>query len=282
MKIFKKILTGILTLIITICLTMLLLSLNINKTLIDMMSETVVADVITERVMGTLDNNLDKLTDEKQEKIKEAIEKNKTLKKLSDEMIQETIAYIAEEKDLTDLSIEGNFSDVIKENKQLIEEELGYSISDSELENIITDIDSELDINQIYKEEVTKLDQNFSEDEKALIKAYSTFKSQSFKMIMIIISLISLVLIALLKKSFYKWIPNLTTALIISGVNTMILSGLLDLMIGYITSEYKFNGKVDINPILISGIIFVISGIVIIIIYQILKKVFIKKQENLK
>lgn len=280
MKTLKKLLIGFFTLIVISCLTLFLISLNIKEVLTNMVSDTVVTEVITSKVINTFENNLDKIDSKDLEKIEEVISNNEDLKEVSKKLIDSTILYLIEEESIEDFTVKESISDIIKKNKKTLEETTGYKIKDSDIENIITDIDDRLDINQIYQEQVTKIKAELTPEQQLALRLYNTLTSKQFKIIMLAIMAICLSLIAILKKSFYKWITNLTTALIVSGTLVMIFSGLINLIVNYAITTTSLNIKINSNQMLEIGLISLISGIIIIIIYQVIKKILQKPRES--
>lgn len=280
MKTLKKLLIGFFTLIVISCLTLFLISLNIKEVLTNTVSDTVVTEVITSKVINTFENNLDKIDSKDLEKIEEVISNNEDLKEVSKKLIDSTILYLIEEESIEDFTVKESISDIIKKNKKTLEETTGYKIKDSDIENIITDIDDRLDINQIYQEQVTKIKAELTTEQQLALRLYNTLTSKQFKIIMLAIMAICLSLIAILKKSFYKWITNLTTALIVSGTLVMIFSGLINLIVNYAITTTSLNIKINSNQMLEIGLISLISGIIIIIIYQVIKKILQKPRES--
>ena len=79
--------------------------------------------------------------------------------------------------------------------------------------------------------------------------------------------ILDLILIALLQKSFYKWIKLFGIALTTDGIFTIVIGGIVYFIV-YVLTRIKFN----IKFLIIVGIIITVIGILIQIIYNILTK----------
>ena len=92
-----------------------------------------------------------------------------------------------------------------------------------------------------------------------------------------------LLIIALIKKSLFKWLFNLSISNILAGVITFIGSFALGVFANYVISE-KLNSSVSVEilPYLLSALAIFGIGVLILIVYLILRGIFKNKKELAK
>lgn len=142
----------------------------------------------------------------------------------------------------------------------------------------------EVDVNKIRSEESKKeLKEGFGDAVEeiniprdtpvsSIIITYGKFTSNSFKQNLLIIILVLVVLLMLLSWSLYKWTKPLGTVLLTSGILVTILYLLIFAGTGIINKSLETQINIDANYLLISGIIEIVSGIILLVVYSIINK----------
>ena len=142
----------------------------------------------------------------------------------------------------------------------------------------------EIDVNKINSEESkTELKEGFGDAVEeiniprdtpvsSIIITYGKFTSNSFKQNLLIIILVLVVLLMLLSWSLYKWTKPLGTVLLTSGILVTILYLLIFVGTGIINKSLETQINIDANYLLISGIIEIVSGIILLVVYSIINK----------
>ena len=114
-----------------------------------------------------------------------------------------------------------------------------------------------------------------SDDEEKLVSTYVFIQSNTFRMICFSSIFILLLIIALLKRSFYRWSVNLGISLVISGLLIILLLPIMVNGLGDIFASKLMDQdlSININNIVNYGYVCVMLSALFIIIYIIGNKV---------
>ena len=240
MKIVKKIFTGLLTIILIDLIVLLVLNMSLKDFIV---KEIIINSIVTNNELISIDNsNIENPIITNNEVIKEV---------LQDEQIQE------------DLS--GFIDDFIK------------NLSDDDLETLSTEEMQEEIITYVkaLKQEINNYKKNLTKEEKFAIKVFDFVNSEKLRIILIISIILDIILIALIQRSTYKWIKNLSYAMTIAGLSIIVLAMSLRYVISTMTMVV-----INIKSITTLGIILLAFGIIIQIIYRLMIKYYIKENKN--
>lgn len=193
------------------------------------------------------------------------------VQQLLEDYINKTISSINNPEELENIDFEKDAMDYIKQNKDKIEQATGIEITDETLNKVQNDLE-EKELNNVVKQRIKNTSKNLTKEEKNILKAYSRFVSSNCRIIMISIFILNLLLIAIINKSFTKWINNFGISLLIGGIETIILSFALKIIINFKNSFINFN----ISILIKWGFIIGVLGLIIIMVYNII----IKKQRK--
>ena len=197
--------------------------------------------------------------------------KNKEVQKLVDKYINITINGVIDEKNLEEADLKEDIIKFLKENKEVLEKEYGISISYEDIDEL-ENSDEFSSITDDYIDSVKTVRQDITDGQKKLIKMYNVLCSLAFKIILFILLIVNLVCIAILQKSLYKWVQTLGANLIFSGALTIILGIVLHFGINAIVSKMKLGLKFGFLKVSVIGLIACVVGIVLIVVYTIIKK----------
>lgn len=193
------------------------------------------------------------------------------VQQLLEDYINKTISSINNPEELENIDFEKDAMDYIKQNKDKIEQATGIEITDETLNKVQNNLE-EKKLNNVVKQRIKNTSKNLTKEEKTILKAYSRFVSSTCRIIMISIFILNLLLIAIINKSFTKWINNFGISLLIGGIETIILSFALKIIINFKNSFINFN----ISILIKWGFIIGVLGLIIIMVYNII----IKKQRK--
>ena len=275
----KKIIKVFLSFIIVLLMLFLTISFNLNKVIVDgVIKEIIITKIsakkvnnpnISEEVINTLP-----LPDY----LKDSEDINKLLE---DERVQEIInKYIditldnLTSEEIKNIDIESDIINYINENKELIKEITGKEVTNEMIEDTKKLIE-ESNLNETIEETIVSTKESISTEEKIVLKGYKEIISTKTRIITISLILLCLLLIALIDKSFYKWIKTGSICSIISGILVLLMGFILKIIVTSILPLPSFN----VSYLYKSGLIQLIIGSIILIIYIILNKVLVKKGE---
>lgn len=275
----KKIIKVFLSFIIVLLMLFLTISFNLNKVIVDgVIKEIIITKIsakkvnnpnISEEVINTLplpdylknSEDINKLLED--ERVQEIINKyiDITLDNLTSEEIK-------------NIDIESDIINYINENKELIKEITGKEVTPEMIEDTKKVIE-ESNLNETIEETIVSTKESISTEEKIVLKGYKEIISTKTRIITISLIALCLLLIALIDKSFYKWIKTGSICTIISGILVLLMSFITKLLVTSILPLPSFN----VSYLYKSGLIQLIIGSIILIIYIILNKILIKKGE---
>ena len=271
MKIIKKIIIALLNILLIDLIIILVLNCTIKKLLVDeLLIESFKQNnpLISENVSNNspfIINN----------KVLEKTLEDEEVKEMLSEFIDDVISNISkeEQENINIEELEKKVIEYTKEHKKELEEKTGVEITD-EMINEASKLLNDGDVKKSFEQEINNYKNNITKEEKIALKFYNFITSKDLRTIIIILIIVNILLIAILQKSIYKWIKNLSRAMYISGLSIVILG----LAIKYLISTLTL---LVINPkeIFIIGISLIVFGLLINIVYRIMEKYYIKENK---
>ncbi len=276
MKFVKGFLVSILTIIIAIAIFVLGIVLNFKATLIDTMDVALKNELSKEIVDLTKD-----ITNKNPEDIKKEVDKvlkeNKNIKKILDSSYDEILAVIEGEK-IADLDISLEIEELVDETVEVLKD-YDINLTDDDKKEIMNIVNS-ADVNDNINTAIGDLAKEISAENKTALDVYNFITGTTFKIILIGVIIICVALIALIKKSVYKWlidlgVAGLTVGATISFLIPMIIDWLMDL-----ASENE-GIVISVTSLTTYGYIWIGIGLVAVVGNFVLNKVLNKeKVEN--
>lgn len=271
-----RILKGFLKTIITIILVILITTLATTTYLKQTVTEDFIAKVLQEQIGVQLTESLaievPEVSKETLEKIKTEINNNKKINQLSITLTEQVLQDMATSEE-NPKEIKQGIKSFILENKNILDQELGKEIPKEQLDQMLTQLESNATFDQVYQE-IVETKSSLTEGGQNLVKLYSWINSTNYTLLFIGGIIFCLICLAALKKSYYKWLVNLSIASIIAAIITALISVAVGALINLALGDVTLNTAVRIDivpPIIKSSIIFGI-GIVCLIAYFIIKK----------
>lgn len=284
MKILKSILTSFLTLILTLLISVLIVSITFKDLLIeDILYEGFKSTIINKDykeknlTLNDIINEDGVITDN--DFVNEILE-SPEIKELVNKYLDKIITTIADENvsvdELNEFNLNQDMINYIKENKEVLSEKTGIEITDEMIEEASEKIE-EIDTKKIVKQTVENVRNNLSPQEKQLLKAYNFITSSSLKIYLIIGIIITLLLIAIIKKSLYKWIRNLSNAMILAGTATLIISKGFEIIISKMIQVQEI---IKLESMSTLSMKVLICGVIVYIIYKLISIFIVKENKN--
>lgn len=275
----KKIIKVFLSFIIVLLMLFLTISFNLNKVIVDGVIKEIIITKISAKKVNNPNISEDVInTLPLPNYLKDSEDINKLLE---DERVQEIInKYIditldnLTSEEIKNIDIESDIINYINENKELIKEITGKEVTNEMIEDTKKVIE-ESNLNETIEETIVSTKESISTEEKIVLKGYKEIISTKTRIITISLILLCLLLIALIDKSFYKWIKTGSICTIISGILVLLMGFILKIIVTSILPLPSFN----VSYLYKSGLIQLIIGSIILIIYIILNKVLVKKGE---
>ena len=161
--------------------------------------------------------------------------------------------------------IEEKIISLLKENRDVLEKEYNVTFTDEEIKTI----ENELRNSNLNEEYVTmKKDfiSSMDKEERMILDVYNFIVSSTFKIILVIGALVSLLFVALLQMSYYKWIRAFGVVSILSGILGTIIGVVIDTL---------FNDYLEVSSFVLGlftkySIGLIVIGILCIVIYIII------------
>lgn len=272
MKIVKKIFTGLLTIILIDLIVLLVLNMSLKDFIV---KEILINSISTNNELLNVDSsNIENPIIANNEVIKEVLQDEQIQEDLGD-FLDDFIKNLSDD-DIESLSTEEMQEEIItyvKEHKDELSEKTGVEITDEMIDKsneMLEDVDTE----KALKQEINNYKKNLTKEEKFAIKVFDFVNSVKLRMILIISIILDIILIAIIQRSTYKWIKNLSYSMTIAGLSIIVLAMSLRYVISTMTMVV-----INIKSITTLGIILLAFGIIIQIVYRLMIKYYIKENK---
>lgn len=268
MKTFiRGILTTILVFTFTLVPTIFFAKEAVTKDLVG----TYAKEEISTEIANNIKQELPEVEEAKITALEEKLQNDEKTQKIIDKYIARVLNDLDSEK-VSDINIEEDVKSIIKENRQEFEAVVGRDLSDEKIEEIVNEISEKEDINGTYKEMIEKAKQEIPAESKTLITSYNSMSSQEFITILVVITIISVVTLAFLKKPHYKWITNVGISGIIASIMTAIIGSSMTLVLNFVLGSMNQTTLISASPILLTSTIMLAVSIILLVINSIIDK----------
>ena len=281
MKIIKKILIVILTIININIVVSLIVSFNFQKVIVDgVVKETFKSAISSNNYKepniqinesATSSKDLVTTSDERINKILES----DAIQELIQDYMNKTLKSLDNPEELENIDFEQDVINYLKENKDVIETSSGVEITDEMLNETKENLEAR-DFNKLVKQKIRNTSNNMTQQEKKVLKIYSFIISKKFKVFLGLLFLINSVIITILINPKHKVITNIGLSLLIGGLETIIMSFVLKLIIINYTNLTNFN----IGSLINCSLIITIIGLIVILVYNSIVKLMKRRMEK--
>ena len=260
MKTFiRGILTTVLVFTFTLIPTIMYAEQIVNQEIIG----TYGKEEVIKQMSESLKNEFPEITDENIKKLEDSLRTNETIDNLMNKYTDKIMKDLTTDE-IEDINIEEDLKTFMEENKTTIEQATGQSISDEKLDELVEEVTQNEDINASYKKMIEEAKNSMPEEGQVVLNRYQSVTTDNFMMGLIITSIISIVIIALLKKPYYKWIVNIAIAGIVSALFIALIGGSIALVLN-VAIEIETVGISAMPMLITSGIMFLVSIVLIVI-----------------
>lgn len=275
----KTFIRGFLTTLLIVTFTLIPLVMYVEKTINEDLLGAYLEDTISDNLKeNMISEEVFDLTEEEQQALEEEFENNESLQEFVNKYKDQILKDInSSEVNKEDINFEEDVRQLLLDNKKLIEKTTGKTLTDEEYEELI---DKELEkenLNIAYEQIVNGAKQGLNEDEQQVLQGYQTLTSEEFIIIASIISVVAIIIIALLKKPYYKWIVNLSIAGIVSALLISLVASALALVINTVLTSNNLSYLVSASPMLITSGIMILVSIILLILNKVLDHTRSKK-----
>lgn len=281
MKVIKKILIVILTIININIVVSLIVSFNFQKVIVDgVVKETFKSAISSNNYKepniqinesATSSKDLVTTSDERINKILES----DAIQELIQDYMNKTLKSLDNPEELENIDFEQDVINYLKENKDVIETSSGVEITDEMLNETKENLEAR-DFNKLVKQKIRNTSNNMTQQEKKVLKIYSFIISKKFKAFLGLLFLINSVIITILINPKHKVITNIGLSLLIGGLETIIMSFVLKLIIINYTNLTNFN----IGSLINYSLIITIIGLIVILVYNSIVKLMKRRMEK--
>ena len=162
-----------------------------------------------------------------------------------------------------------------------MEEKLDIEISDEDYKQL-EEQEEFHEITNEYKKTVTESREKLPDNVKKIIDYFNFFLTVKCRVILFCILGLCLLLLALLQKSFYKWIHTLAISCISSGIMLFITSFCLDALVSYLAKSAQVSGKFSSSALTKNSIYVLVGGALVLVAYKIIIKIvdYFQKDKN--
>ena len=264
MKTFiRGILTTVLVFTFTLIPTIMYAEQIVNQEIIG----TYGKEEVIKQMSESLKNEFPEITDENIKELEDSLRTNETIDNLMNKYTDKIMKDLTTDE-IEDINIEEDLKTFMEENKTTIEQATGQSISDEKLDELLEEVTQNEDINEAYKKMIEEAKTSMPEEGQVVLDGYNNVTTDNFMIGLIITSIISIIIIALLKKPYYKWIVNIAIAGIVSALFIALIGGSIALVLN-VAIEIETVG-ISAMPMLITSGIMLLVSIVLIVINSIL------------
>lgn len=198
------------------------------------------------------------------------------------ELVSEFVDTVLEDVtsgDTSDFNLGEKVLDFVTDNQSEIESVIGEPLPMDKIENFANS-DEVSNFNEQYKNVMSTVSGKIPTPLKGVIEFVEKFISEDFREGCLIIGLISIILTALLQWSLYKWIRTLGNTALGIGIFTFIISLIGNIFSSAIAALLRFGGTLGFGKAVWSSAICGGTGIILLIVYAIIKKCADKKENK--
>lgn len=260
MKTFiRGILTTVLVFTFTLIPTIMYAEQIVNQEIIG----TYGKEEVIKQMSESFKNEFPEITDENIKELEDSLRTNETIDNLMNKYTDKIMKDLTTDE-IEDINIEEDLKTFIEENKTTIEQVTGQSISDEKIDELLDEVTQNEDINASYKKMIEEAKNSMPEEGQAVLDSYQSVTTDNFMIGLMITSIISIVIIALLKKPYYKWIVNIAIAGIVSALFIALIGGSIALVLN-VAIEIETVGISAMPMLITSGIMLLVSVVLIVI-----------------
>lgn len=252
----KKFIIIVLTFLITVFTCVLCTSFCLKEIVVNTLSKDIVKKEITSNVTRAIEELYEDVSYETLETIETNIGNSDKVTEITEKYFDNIVNSIINDDNESVPDTKEEILELINENQDILEEN-EITITDDQKEMLVDKLANDGKIEKVYQNVVTSVRKNLSSSEIKLVSLYDKMITNTFRWIISSIIIILILLIALIKKTYYRWTYNFGVSLALSGI---ILSLALPLVVDTVSIDLteKLIGKassINVNAIINCGYI---------------------------
>lgn len=266
----KKIITIILTLLIAFFTCVLCFSFCVKDMIIDTLKKDVVKKEISSIVIDAIEKNHDNINYEVMNEIEANVGNSYEMTIITEKYLDGIVKSIMEDEEIIVPSTTDDIINLINENESVLAE-AGVEITSLDKDKISDFLISDGRLDKVYKNVVRQMKNNLSNKEVMLVNVYDKITTNTFRWMVLSIIILIILIIALIKKSYYRWLYDLGVSFVLSGIILALVIPLLSGFISKIISDKIIMAsiKINFNPLINTGYLCFVLCALSIVIYLI-------------
>lgn len=270
----KRFLLVLLSFLISVIILALCVSYGIKSVVVNIISDNIIKGEITSNVIEEIKDTYSNVSYDLLEEIEINTKNSDEVNKITQKYLDGILDSLSGKGEIEVPNTKKELLTIIEDNEKILEEN-GIDFTDEQKDHITSELVESGVIDEVYKKLSDELKDNMSDDEEKLVSTYVFIQSNTFRMICFSSIFILLLIIALLKRSFYRWSVNLGISLVISGLLIILLLPIMVNGLGDIFASKLMDQdlSININNIVNYGYVCVMLSALFIIIYIIGNKV---------
>lgn len=272
MKLLKKFFRKILSFILMDLILLLILSYTLKITLVnDLVIETVKQE---NAISLTNTNNEETNNILNNEVVKELLEKEEVKAFVSDYIDNFFIEISEDSSNFDSSSLQEDMIKYLKEHKEELSKSTQIEITDEKINKAAEEINS-IDNKKFLDQNIENIKKSTPKEIKTAIKLINYITSKTLRMLAIILIIIDIIIMIIIDKTLYRWVRSFSVSMIGAGLLSLIISKLIGFIVKSIT-------KITVKTITLynTGLIILLIGIVLLILYLIIKKILTKEKKD--
>ena len=270
----KRFLLVLLSFLISVIILALCVSYGIKSVVVNIISDNIIKGEITSNVIEEIKDTYSNVSYDLLEEIEINTKNSDEVNKITQKYLDGILDSLSGKGEIEVPNTKEELLTIIEDNEKILEEN-GIDFTDEQKDHITNELVESGVIDEVYKKLSDELKDNMSDDEEKLVSTYVFIQSNTFRMLCFSSIFILLLIIALLKRSFYRWSVNLGISLVISGLLIILLLPIMVNGLGDIFASKLMDQdlSININNIVNYGYVCVMLSALFIIIYIIGNKV---------
>lgn len=270
----KKIINVILTIVAMCLVIVLFVSLSIRTMSTKTITNAIIEKEVNDNLKEVLSSSFPEISSQNIDTIEEVITENDTLNEVAGNLLDQVSTYISNGQELDTTAILNEVSQAVDQTIPELENAIGQQISKEQITEIKDKLaDENGSLKNKINETVDKI-QNASPKTTQFIKIYNTLDNNFTKIICGAGLIIIVILLGIINRSYYKWMLYFSSALVISGIIVGLFLPLVVNALEFTIGSRLLAMSIDIpvSSLNYAGIISGVIGIVLGILYLILKR----------
>lgn len=271
----KKLLINFLTCIITITLLILGLTYSFEESIINTISD-LMKNEVANIFIDVFEDNTNINMEEVKKRINAVLENNETIRNAVDNSFDKALDMLISDK-VEEINLATELEEIINES-EIILKDYGVTIKEEDKRELLNSLGDE-NLNKELNDMILEVKSSMPMEAKTALNTINFLRSVTFKIILIVLVAVNLLFIALLKKSYYKWLGNLAGASIICG---LFYSFGIPYFLNIVSYDMLKDYNLSIKTNLFSnyGYVLLTIGIIAIIANVVIFKFVAKNSEN--